>query len=42
MCTLEDNKCIPKHSSMKSKSVMADLIDVKTRLQGELKDMTTI
>lgn len=40
--TLEDNECIPRKSGTKSKSIVAGLIGVQTRLRVELDEMTAI
>lgn len=40
--TFEDNKCIPKRSGTKSKSIVADLIDTQTKLRKELKEMAIV
>lgn len=41
LSTLEENKCISRQNKVKSKSVVADLIEVQTRLTGESEKMTT-
>lgn len=40
--TLEENKCIPRRGGEKSKSIVANIINVQTRLRKELDAMVAV